>query len=83
MWALQALQDRCRVTFTTGSPFDAVHYNAIYGTMAALPILEEVRSDGPIDLLTVRYDHLLPEDASRWEDVIDPSTAPDELEPWQ
>lgn len=32
MWALQALQERCRVTFTTSSPFDAKLYNTLYGT---------------------------------------------------
>jgi long-chain acyl-CoA synthetase len=45
----------------------------------ALPHLEEVRAGGPMALITVRYDGLLPEDAVRWEDVIDPASAPPEL----
>lgn len=44
-----------------------------------LPILDELRSgDGgaPLHLMTVRYDGDLPDDASRWNDVIDPESAP-------
>ncbi len=46
-----------------------------------LPILDDVRAGGPMDLLTVRYDGPLPDGAARWEDVIDPGAAPDDLPP--
>ncbi len=46
-----------------------------------LPILDDVRAGGPLDLLTVRYDGPLPDGAARWEDVIDAASAPDELPP--
>jgi acyl-CoA synthetase (AMP-forming)/AMP-acid ligase II len=44
-----------------------------------LPLLDELRESGPLHLMTVRYDGDLPSDASRWEDVVDPATAPDDL----
>jgi acyl-CoA synthetase (AMP-forming)/AMP-acid ligase II len=44
-----------------------------------LPVLDELRAEAPLHLLTVRYDGELPADADRWEDVIDPASAPAEL----
>ena len=44
-----------------------------------LPILDELREHSPMHLITVRYDGDLPDDASRWEDVIDPDAAPEGL----
>ena len=47
-----------------------------------LPILDELRGgDDPLPLfvLSVRYDGDLPSDAARWDDVIDPATAPADL----
>ncbi len=44
-----------------------------------LPVLDELRADAPLALMTVRYDGDLPEGAERWEDVIDPASAPAEL----
>ena len=48
----------------------------------ALPVLDDLRNGDegqPLHLLTVRYDGELPDDASRWADVIDPDNAPDAL----
>ena len=44
-----------------------------------LPVLDELRAEAPMTLMTVRYDGELPEDAERWADVIDPAAAPAEL----
>ena len=44
-----------------------------------LPVLGELRATAPMALLTVRYDGDLPEAAERWEDVIDPTSAPADL----
>jgi long-chain acyl-CoA synthetase len=44
-----------------------------------LPVLDELRSAAPLVLMTVRYDGELPAGAERWEDVIDPASAPPEL----
>jgi acyl-CoA synthetase (AMP-forming)/AMP-acid ligase II len=44
-----------------------------------LPVLDALRADAPLALMTVRYDGELPDGAERWEDVIDPATAPAEL----
>ena len=44
-----------------------------------LPVLDELRAEAPMVLMTVRYDGELPDDAERWEDVIDPANAPAEL----
>jgi long-chain acyl-CoA synthetase len=44
-----------------------------------LPVLDALRADAPLALMTVRYDGELPEGAERWEDVIDPAAAPAEL----
>ncbi|MEL6891091.1 MAG: class I adenylate-forming enzyme family protein [Actinomycetota bacterium] len=48
----------------------------------AVPILDQLRhgEDGaPLHVIAVRYDGELPDDASRWDDVIDPQAAPDSL----
>jgi len=44
-----------------------------------LPVLDELRAAGQLDLITVRYDGELPAGAERWDDVIDPADAPAEL----
>ena len=44
-----------------------------------LGVLDELRAESPLHLMTVRYDGELPADADRWEDVIDPASAPAEL----
>jgi len=48
------------------------------------PILDDLRNgdDGqPLHIITVRYDGDLPDGATRWNDVIDPATAPATLPP--
>jgi acyl-CoA synthetase (AMP-forming)/AMP-acid ligase II len=44
-----------------------------------LPVLDALRADAPLTLMTVRYDGELPDGAERWEDVIDSASAPPEL----
>jgi long-chain acyl-CoA synthetase len=44
-----------------------------------LPVLDGLRADAPLHLMTVRYDGELPADADRWEDVVDPASAPADL----
>ena len=44
-----------------------------------LPVLDALRTESPMALMTVRYDGELPDGAERWEDVIDPAAAPAEL----
>ncbi|TFH18760.1 MAG: AMP-dependent synthetase [Acidimicrobiales bacterium] len=44
-----------------------------------LPVLGALRAEAPLHLMTVRYEGELPEDADRWEDVVDPANAPAEL----
>jgi len=44
-----------------------------------LPVLDGLRAETPLALMTVRYDGDLPEGAERWEDVIDPASAPGDL----
>ena len=44
-----------------------------------LPVLDALRAEAPLHLMTVRYDGELPADADRWEDVVDPAKAPAEL----
>ncbi|HYN31763.1 MAG TPA: class I adenylate-forming enzyme family protein [Ilumatobacteraceae bacterium] len=44
-----------------------------------LPVLDALRAEAPLHLMTVRFDGELPADADRWEDVIDPANAPAEL----
>jgi acyl-CoA synthetase (AMP-forming)/AMP-acid ligase II len=46
-----------------------------------LPVLDALRAEAPLHLLTVRYDGDLPADSDRWDDVIDPAGAPAELPP--
>jgi len=51
-----------------------------------LPVLDGLRTEAPMHLVSVRYDGELPADgeggtAVRWDDVIDPSTAPATLPP--
>jgi len=41
-----------------------------------LPVLDALRAESPMALMTVRYDGELPDGAERWEDVIDPAAAP-------
>jgi long-chain acyl-CoA synthetase len=41
-----------------------------------LPVLEALRAEQPMHLITVRTDAALPADASRWADVVDPANAP-------
>jgi acyl-CoA synthetase (AMP-forming)/AMP-acid ligase II len=41
-----------------------------------LPVLDALRVEAPLHLMTVRFDGELPADADRWEDVIDPAGAP-------
>jgi long-chain acyl-CoA synthetase len=45
----------------------------------ALPVLDELRTTGPLGLISVRSERALPADAARWVDVVDPATAPDAL----
>ena len=45
----------------------------------ALPLLDELRATAPLHVIAVRSARELPADASRWSDVVDPSTAPDAL----
>jgi long-chain acyl-CoA synthetase len=45
----------------------------------AIPVLDELRAEAPMVLMTVRYDGEMPADSERWEDVIDPANAPAEL----
>jgi long-chain acyl-CoA synthetase len=44
-----------------------------------LPVLDALRAEAPLHLMTVRYDGDLPADADRWEEVIDPAAAPADL----
>jgi long-chain acyl-CoA synthetase len=46
-----------------------------------VPLLDKLRVDHPLHLITVRTPGDLPHDSSRWDDVIDPSTAPAGLPP--
>jgi long-chain acyl-CoA synthetase len=43
------------------------------------PRLEVLRAHAPLHVIAVRSDRELPEGSSRWADVVDPSTAPDDL----
>lgn len=45
----------------------------------ALPLLDELRANAPLHLVTVRYDGDLPDGADRWDDVVRPDDAPDGL----
>lgn len=44
-----------------------------------LPVLDELRAAAPLHLISVRSDRALPGDASRWDDVVDPASAPEAL----
>ncbi len=44
-----------------------------------LPHLDALRAEAPLHLISVRSDRDLPDDASRWEDVVDPASAPADL----
>ncbi len=44
-----------------------------------VPHLDAIRAAQPMHIITVRTDADLPDDASRWADVIDPANAPDAL----
>ena len=46
-----------------------------------LPVLDSLRADGRMDVISVRSDRALPDHGCRWEDVIDPANAPVELPP--
>jgi long-chain acyl-CoA synthetase len=46
-----------------------------------VPHLEALRAEAPLHVISVRSDGDLPDDASRWEDVVDPAAAPGELPP--
>jgi acyl-CoA synthetase (AMP-forming)/AMP-acid ligase II len=41
-----------------------------------LPLLDELRAEARLHLITVRFDGELPADAARWTDVVDPDAAP-------
>ena len=45
----------------------------------AMQVLDEVRAGGPVHVIAVRTDRELPSDASRWNDVVRPESAPDTL----
>ena len=44
-----------------------------------IPYLDKVRAEAPLHVISVRSDRQLPDDASRWEDVVDATSAPDAL----
>jgi acyl-CoA synthetase (AMP-forming)/AMP-acid ligase II len=44
-----------------------------------LPILDGLRKQAPLHVISVRSDRELPQDASRWADVVDPEHAPASL----
>ena len=44
-----------------------------------LPVLEGLRAVARLHVITVRSDRDLPDDAARWDEVIDPEAAPDGL----
>ncbi len=44
-----------------------------------LPVLDSLRAERPLHLITVRSDRALPDDASRWDDIVDGAAAPDGL----
>ena len=45
----------------------------------AVTVLDEVRADAPLHLISVRTDRELPEGADRWDDVVRPDDAPPTL----
>jgi acyl-CoA synthetase (AMP-forming)/AMP-acid ligase II len=44
-----------------------------------LPVLDELRDNAPLSLISVRSDRALPDDAARWTDVVDAASAPETL----
>jgi long-chain acyl-CoA synthetase len=46
-----------------------------------LPVLDSLRAEQPLHLISVRSDRPLPVDAARWADVVDVATAPTDLPP--
>ncbi len=46
-----------------------------------LEVLDDVREDGRLAIISVRSERNLPEDAAHWSDVIDPESAPAALPP--
>ena len=44
-----------------------------------LPVLDGLRSASPLHLVSVRTDRALPSDSARWDDVVQPDSAPDAL----
>ncbi len=46
-----------------------------------LPVLDEIRADVALHVMSVRSDRDLPDNCSRWSDVVDASNAPVELPP--
>ncbi|MFW2335106.1 class I adenylate-forming enzyme family protein [Ilumatobacter sp.] len=44
-----------------------------------LPALPALRSERPLHVISVRSDRTLPDDATRWSDVVRPAAAPDAL----
>ena len=46
-----------------------------------LPVLDDVRAEAPVHVISVRSDRDLPADCSRWNDVVDASSAPADLPP--
>lgn len=46
---------------------------------ALRPELDRLRESSPLPVITVRFDGDLPAEALRWEDVIDPASAPESL----
>lgn len=46
-----------------------------------LPHLDELRAESPLHVIAVRTDLVLPEHASHWNDVVDPTSAPLGLPP--
>ncbi len=41
-----------------------------------LPVLDELRANAPLHVISVRSDRELPADAARWDAVVDPANAP-------
>ncbi len=44
-----------------------------------IPVLDEIRAEAPLHVIAVRSDRPLPDDATRWADVVDPANAPASL----
>ena len=46
-----------------------------------IPVLDTLRAEQPMHVIAVRSDRDLPDDASRWDDVVDAANAPEALPP--